>query len=315
MAEVLTEQPAAADSAPELSIEERFTRKLFPNDAPEKDVEETAPTESAEVEAAEQPEPESTDSKEPDSEEVEWQGQKYLVPKELKSALMANADYTRKTQEVASIRSSLQAEREAFAMQQAVQQTVAPELQRLSTIDAQIAQIANQDWASMDTDTLVKSKHNLDVLKEHRENLANQISGKVNEYQEQIRGKLNESMQKGVEWLAKEIPNYSPAIAKSLIEYAPNEGYSKEEVLQVTDPRMIKTLWKAQQWDNLQKSKGQIADKKLPRVTPVLKPGTPQGRSPGDMEIAEHRKGIRQAKTDQQKAVHIQAILERRLFK
>ena len=42
-----------------------------------------------------------------DDEEVEYEGKTYKVPKELKGALMKNADYTQKTQEVAEQRKSV----------------------------------------------------------------------------------------------------------------------------------------------------------------------------------------------------------------
>lgn len=43
---------------------------------------------------------ESTDAEQPDSdvEDVDYEGKKYAVPKEIKDALLRQADYTRKTQ-------------------------------------------------------------------------------------------------------------------------------------------------------------------------------------------------------------------------
>ena len=51
-----------------------------------------------------QPQDGQATNQDDDSEEVEHEGQKYRIPKALKSALMMNADYTRKTQEVAEQR-------------------------------------------------------------------------------------------------------------------------------------------------------------------------------------------------------------------
>ena len=51
-------------------------------------------------------EPEVEDELQPeddDSEEIDWNGKKFKGPKGLKDGLMMQADYTRKTQEVASI--------------------------------------------------------------------------------------------------------------------------------------------------------------------------------------------------------------------
>jgi hypothetical protein len=46
-----------------------------------------------------------------DGEEIEHEGRKYLVPKALKPLLLMQADYTRKTQEVAEQRRAVMAER------------------------------------------------------------------------------------------------------------------------------------------------------------------------------------------------------------
>src|SRR5215216_3195421 len=45
-------------------------------------------------------------------EDVDFAGKQYRLPKELKSALMMQADYTRKTQDVAEQRKALEGERE-----------------------------------------------------------------------------------------------------------------------------------------------------------------------------------------------------------
>ena len=49
-----------------------------------------------------------------DGEEIEHEGRKYLVPAALKPLLLMQADYTRKTQEVAEQRRAVQAERQAL---------------------------------------------------------------------------------------------------------------------------------------------------------------------------------------------------------
>ena len=63
------------------------------------------------------PEPELDENGEPieveeEAEEVDFEGKKYLVAKELKDALLRQSDYTRKTQEVAETRKQIEAERQ-----------------------------------------------------------------------------------------------------------------------------------------------------------------------------------------------------------
>ena len=60
----------------------------------------------------------ATDEAESEVEDVDWEGKKYAVPKELKDALMRQSDYTRKTQEIAETRRALEA-KEAEIQQRA----------------------------------------------------------------------------------------------------------------------------------------------------------------------------------------------------
>src|SRR4051812_16462419 len=50
-----------------------------------------------------------TGGQEPEEIEVQYGGKSYLLPPELKDALLRQADYTRKTQEVAQARKALEA--------------------------------------------------------------------------------------------------------------------------------------------------------------------------------------------------------------
>src|SRR5690349_1139844 len=98
---LLATNPAPGEVAPaaEVETDEEIA-------ATETDLE----TEGEEGEAA-QPEPDET-------EEVEHEGKKYKIPKPLKGALLMQADYTRKTQEVAEQRKQVEAERARFAEEQ-----------------------------------------------------------------------------------------------------------------------------------------------------------------------------------------------------
>ena len=78
-----------------------------------------------------------------DSEEIEHEGRKYLVPSALKPLLLMQADYTRKTQEVAEQRRAVQAER------QALHQTSQAELDayaHATTLAGRLAQYQQVDW-------------------------------------------------------------------------------------------------------------------------------------------------------------------------
>ena len=80
---------------------------------------------------------------EDDREEVDFEGRKYTVARALKDALLRQADYTRKTQELADGRKAFEAERATF--QQASQAEIAARAQVVA-IDQSLSQYRNVDW-------------------------------------------------------------------------------------------------------------------------------------------------------------------------
>jgi len=83
-------------------------------------------------------------------EEVEYEGKKYALPPELKDAILRQADYTRKTQELAQTRQ--QAE-QTFAQQQARIEAERANIQavaRLTAMDDRLQQYASVDWDQLE---------------------------------------------------------------------------------------------------------------------------------------------------------------------
>ncbi len=82
--------------------------------------------------------------------EIEWEGKKYSIPKELKYGFMMNADYTRKTQEVAEQRKSVEAQKEqAAALYQASQDYIEAKA-AVKMIEGQLQQYQNLNWTQLE---------------------------------------------------------------------------------------------------------------------------------------------------------------------
>ena len=112
------------------------------------EVEESTPLLSVENESPEQPvieaeKPEVTDD---DGEEIDYEGEKYKVPAKLKEAFLRQADYTRKTQEVAEQKRDI--ERQAAEVQQRAQfnQQHVQDVAKVMAIDEQLAKYQGLDW-------------------------------------------------------------------------------------------------------------------------------------------------------------------------
>jgi hypothetical protein len=192
---------------------------------------------------------EEPDEPEDETTEVIKDGKAYKVPAALKDEILMHADYTRKTQEVAELRKSVEA-----TLQQ-VQQVTQLEQQAaiaIGTIDAQIADFNTIDWdAWEDTDPIAAQRawRQFGQLKESRGDAYNQYQQAQQQrtfVQQQETAKL---LEQGQRELAASIPQWGPEKATALLTHANKTyGFAPEELNGITDPRMIKVLNDAYQF-------------------------------------------------------------------
>ena len=178
-----------------------------------------------------------------DSEEIEHEGRKYLVPSALKPLLLMQADYTRKTQEVAEQRRAVMAER------QALHQTSQAELDayaHATTLAGRLAQYQQVDWRAWhDSDPFAAAAATSDyqmLRDQHQAALGrlSQLHGQRNFLAQQDTARR---MEKGRAALAKEIPGWSEDLKARLIGFAAGYGFGRDELDDLeADPRVARVL-------------------------------------------------------------------------
>lgn len=299
----VAEQPSD-DGSPALSPEERFAEKLFGSEQPEGEQQEQE-QEANPDEQAEDAEGEQTPPADAELVEVEFSGKQYKLPPELKDALMAQSDYTRKTQEVAERQRLVDLQALQMQHEAQFQQHVQQEFNALAQLEYEISRYKNIDWTNLDTDTYIRTKSVLDQLKEQKGEVEKQIDGKRQQYAQGVQQLMGQAREKGNEYLSKFIPKWGAETQKELASYGQNEGYSDIEIGSLTDARMVKTLWKAMQWDRLQSQKASTT-KRANQAPPVAKPGASQANQAKSQSDANYRKQLRSAKTSSAKARLIQ---------
>ena len=221
----------------------------------------------------EQTEPEAQD----DTEEVEHEGKKYRVPKDLKPALMMHADYTRKTQEVAELRRAAEAERQQY------QQASAEHVQALAAVhslDQQIGQFQKVNWQELgDSDPVQAQKLwiQFSQLKDSRQQLVGQVQQMEQQRAFEAQQENAKRIEEGHAALKREIPNWGPELVGQIRDYAVKElGFQPQELQQVNDPRVVKLIHAAMVGTQLVKKQQQAATTSQP-AKPVTKVG---GNSP-----------------------------------
>jgi hypothetical protein len=303
----ISEQPQQ-DSQSKEQLQARATEKMFglspetPNQEPTEEGAEQAIEEGAEESLEESVETEAAS----DVEEVEYEGKTFKVPKEIKDALLRQSDYTRKTQEVAEARRAVAEESKLIKAQQEFHASIIDDIGQLRAIDSQLGQYQNLNWGQMDTDTLVRTKHQFDQLKDVKQSILNQINMKQGEFNKRREMSLGEMRKAGQQLLTQKISGFNEKTQQEISAFLAKEGYTDSEIGSIYDARQVALAWKALQYDKLQMSKPNIQNR-AKNAPPVIKPGASQKTVSKDAALMHNFRNAKSYDTRQKLGAEILA--------
>ncbi len=230
---------------------------------------EEAPEAEAETEA---------DDDRADWSEIEVDGEVWLAPPVLKSAFLRQADYTRKTQELAERRRATEAEHEAAGAHIA-------DRARLHLLDEQAQALDGLDWPALeaaDPERARALRERRRGLAETRERLAFDLARREHETRLANEAAEAEAVLATGRALSEQIEGWSPALAAQLADYAREFGVEADELRQINDPRLWRILHRAHLGETLARRLAE-ADRRAarPAVRPAADPGRPGGGAPG----------------------------------
>ncbi len=199
-------------------------------DAPEVDAESYSDDDTqAETEGAENGQPED------DAEDVDYEGAKYRVPKVLKDALLRQADYTRKTQELADQRRHVEQHVQSLSQQAELQQATLEHRVNLGIVEHQLEQFRNTDWkayrAEYGVDAAEDAKDKWQQYREaHAELKAAIANAQTDLGQISERSRAN-AIAQADQVLSREIEGWSPQFVQDLAGYVATEfGITPQEL-------------------------------------------------------------------------------------
>jgi hypothetical protein len=226
-----------------------------------------------------------------DDEEVEFEGKSYKVPKELKSALLRQADYTQKTQEVAEQRRAVEERAQRIQQQEAVLGQSFDKAVELRVIQTKLSQFEGIDWQGLaDSDPVQATKLNLAYQQLQRE--AQQKNGELQQAHAQAQQLTEQNRQQMLAEAQKELkqrlPNFTAETAEKIKHAAREYGISDNELNSVIDPRYVHVLHDAAKWRALQADKPK-AMQKVAEAPRVMKPQAPTTRSEQNTRAINNR--------------------------
>lgn len=188
--------------------------------------------------------------------------------------------FTKRSMEIAEQRKA--AEQEAAQARQARDYYA----QQLEVLAQQIQQTIPQepDWVSLAREVTAEEynairaeydnrKANLSKVEQERQAVAQQQAAEREQMlHEHLRAQRSEMLNRIPQWKDDDVRNKERL---EVVEYARNIGFSEEEVAQATDARAVELLYKAMQWDNLQRKKP-TAKKRARQAPKMAKAGQPR---------------------------------------
>jgi cell fate (sporulation/competence/biofilm development) regulator YlbF (YheA/YmcA/DUF963 family) len=241
-------------------------------------------------EVAEDQSSEEATAEEGDDEEVEFEGKAYKVPKEIKEALLRQADYTQKTQAVAEQRRTLEEKAQLLQQREQLMSTAFEKAVELREVQNRLSQFEQIDWQSLaDSDPAQATKLNLAYQQLQRE--AQQKYSELTQtqaQQEQLNAhQLQQTLAEAQKELRTRLPNFTPEVAEKIKVTAREYGLTDQELASVIDPRHVHILHDAMKWRALQAQKPQ-ALKKVAEAPKAIPPKATQPK-PRTNKAAEER--------------------------
>jgi len=188
--------------------------------------------------------------------------------------------FTKRSQEIAEQRKA--AEKEAAQAKEARDYYA----QQLDVLAQQIQQTIPQepDWVALAKEVTAEEYNairaeydnrqaNLAKVEQERQAVAQQQAAEQEKMlHEHLRAQRSDMLNRIPQWKDDDVRNKERL---EVVEYARNIGFSEQEVSQATDARAVELLYKAMQWDNLQRKKPN-AKKRTREAPKMAKAGQPR---------------------------------------
>lgn len=202
--------------------------------------------------------PEGEQDAQDETEEVDHDGKKFRIPKELKDSFLRQQDYTRKTQEAAEIRRAAESEAQAAQAERTRLSSMndeeiqargqkalyEKELQQYQQVNWQQLQMQDPDGAQAAFMRYQQLKDGHQALSGHLQNMESQRALDAQRF-------TAKQAEEGQAILRRDIPGWGPELQQKVAAHTRSLGFSDAELAGITDPRVVKVLHQAYQASQL----------------------------------------------------------------
>ena len=194
-------------------------------------------------------------------EEFEYEpGKKHRAPKAVKDGWLRQADYTRKTQEVAEHRKALETDRQSFTQQAEGMQRHIETVADLRALDRQLKEYENVDWERAWRENPVEAgaaQSRLQAMERQRQTLVGTIQqgeqARTREAQQATAKRIEETRQ----FAQKNIKGWNDQLDTEITQHARSLGFTDEQLASALSPQTYRLMHLA--WLGSKKSAPQPA--------------------------------------------------------
>lgn len=226
--------------------------------------------------------------------ELDIGGEKVKLSKdEIKNGYLRQQDYTQKAQNLAREKQEAYTH---FAQQAEQVQQFSNEIGQLTNIDRTLSDYERVDWQALrESDPLSYSTHLAEYndLRARRGDVVNAIGAKQQQFAQMQTQQFQQQTQEAAAYLAAKIPGFGKEHLNQMKEFGVAHGFSPEELANVADKRSLEVLWKASEYDKLQKTTKQAVKAVAALPTKANKPA-PASKPASEVNIDKQVKRLHQ---------------------
>jgi len=187
--------------------------------------------------------------------DLEHEGKQYRIPKALKGGFMMQADYTRKTQELAEARRGFEGERETFSKDMEARRQSEKDIGRIAVMDELLTQYQSVNWQELrmtNPEQAQSAFQDYSLLRDQRDKLAVKVDADVKKRAQDAQQEFATRYEKTNTTLARDIKGWSDKLASDLRNFAIANGASQQDILMLAaNAPLVKLLHKAWLGDQL----------------------------------------------------------------
>jgi hypothetical protein len=166
----------------------------------------------------------------------------------------------------------------------------------LTNLDATLSQYQNVDWPALrDSDPISYSTHLAEYndMRARRGDMVQAIGFKQQQLAQQQKEQFAQQTQEAQSYLAAKIPGFGKEHISQMTEAGVKHGFTKAELANVADKRMLEVLWKASEYDKSQATTQKAVKAVAALPTKANKPA-PSSKPANEVNIDKQLKRVQQ---------------------